>query len=193
MAELSSDPVEILIRSDAWGTRQVLGVCRGLTHEQFHKVFPIGLGSLHETLTHMLSAARRWTDRVQGRTPRPMLHAMPQYPHLAGESKDRTPDELLALLNEVEEELLKAARQHRDALGTTVRLEWPGENGSVKVYTFTRGAVFVHVATHGYHHRAQCLNMLRQLGAPVPGVAEGLPEPSAVDWQTETESPAVVR
>jgi uncharacterized damage-inducible protein DinB len=30
------------------------------------------------------------------------------------------------------------------------------------------------VATHGMHHRAQCLNMLRQLAAP--GVSDRLPE-----------------
>jgi uncharacterized damage-inducible protein DinB len=31
-----------------------------------------------------------------------------------------------------------------------------------------RGAVLTHVTTHGMHHRAQCVNMLRQLGADIP-------------------------
>ena len=36
-------------------------------------------------------------------------------------------------------------------------------------YSFTRGGVLTHVATHGMHHRAQCLNMFRSLGiAPLP-------------------------
>ena len=35
--------------------------------------------------------------------------------------------------------------------------------------TFARGAVLSHVMTHGMHHRAQCLNMLRHVGVdPVP-------------------------
>jgi uncharacterized damage-inducible protein DinB len=41
-------------------------------------------------------------------------------------------------------------------------------------YRFTVGAMLVHVTTHGMHHRAQCLNMLRRLG--VPGVSDRLPE-----------------
>ena len=40
----------------------------------------------------------------------------------------------------------------------------------------TRGAVLAHVATHGAHHRAQCLNMLRQLGV------SPLPPTSVAEW-----------
>ncbi len=46
MPTLSSDPVEILIKSDAWGTRLVLDSCRGLSRDQFHQKFEIGLGSV---------------------------------------------------------------------------------------------------------------------------------------------------
>jgi uncharacterized damage-inducible protein DinB len=31
-------------------------------------------------------------------------------------------------------------------------------------YRLTLGAMLVHVTTHGMHHRAQCLNMLRRIG-----------------------------
>ena len=38
-----------------------------------------------------------------------------------------------------------------------------------RTFTFARGAVLSHVMTHGMHHRAQCLNMLRHVGVdPVP-------------------------
>ena len=38
-----------------------------------------------------------------------------------------------------------------------------------RAYSFTRGAILTHVMTHGMHHRAQCLNMLRQLAVePLP-------------------------
>ncbi len=193
MGTLSSDPVGILIASDAWGTREVLRACAGLTRDQFHRAFPIGLGSLHDTLTHVVGTMRRWTDRLAERPLRPSLLRIAAFPHIESEAKERTPGELGALLDEAERDLLATADRYRGALGTTVSLEWPGEEGAVRVYTFTRGAVFVHVTTHGYHHRAQCLNMLRQLGAPVPGVTEGWPEPSAVDWQAAFESPPVVR
>lgn len=195
MATLTDDPIDILIRSDAWGTRGVLKICAELSREQFHRKFEMGLGSLHDTITHVISTMRRWTDRLAGRTPRPMLHTVPEFPHVGGEDIKRTAGELLELLDAAERDLLEtmAKVKAEGRLGSLVQLDWPGENGTVKQYTFTRGAVIVHVTTHGYHHRAQCLNMLRQLGAPVPGVTDGAPEVSAVDWQAETESPAVVR
>lgn len=45
---------------------------------------------------------------------------------------------------------------------------------------FSRGTAFVHVCTHGVHHRAQAVNMLRRLG-----VAE-LPELEALEWEVRT-------
>jgi uncharacterized damage-inducible protein DinB len=39
----------------------------------------------------------------------------------------------------------------------------------------------VHVTTHGMHHRAQCLNVLRRL--EVPGVSDRLPDLDALEWQ----------
>ena len=60
----------------------------------------------------------------------------------------------------------------------------------MRTYTFTRGVTLVHVCTHGTHHRAQCINMLRHLN--VPGVSDKLPDPSTVDWQAATELPPVL-
>lgn len=191
MPTLTSDPLDVLIASDAWGTRIVLNACKKISHEQFHRKFDIGLGSLHENLTHIISVMRRWTDRLAGRTPRAMLQKVPNYPHLSGDAKDRTPEELLALLDEAERDLKAVRVQCKDTLHTTLVLDWPGEDGKVKTYTFTRGAVFVHLTTHGYHHRAQCLNMLKHLG--VAGVSDKLPEPAVTDWQADVEAPPVVK
>jgi uncharacterized damage-inducible protein DinB len=44
--------------------------------------------------------------------------------------------------------------------------------------------MLVHVTTHGMHHRAQCLNMLRHLA--VPGVSDRLPEIDVLEWQIRT-------
>jgi hypothetical protein len=49
----------------------------------------------------------------------------------------------------------------------------------------TRGAGLVHVATHGSHHRAQCLNLLRRSSVT------RLPELTVVDWQSEVETKVV--
>jgi uncharacterized damage-inducible protein DinB len=188
----SSDPLDILIASDAYNTRKLLTICQGLTHEHFHKKFDIGLGSLHETLTHIISVMRRWTDRLDGRTPRPILHFVPQYPHLQGEAKDRSPADLLSLLDDAQRDLAAVVGKIRaaGALASTLSLQWPGDDGKPKTYTFTNGCVLVHLTTHGYHHRAQCLNMLRHLNTP--GISDKLPDPSVVDWQAETEMPPTV-
>ena len=191
MGGLSSDVVHIQIAADAWGTRKVLELCRRISRDQFHQRFPIGPGSLHDTLTHIISATRRWTDRLAGRTPRPMLHALPEVPHLAGESKERTIDELAVLLDEAERDLQSVVKAGASKLDSTVSLDWPASDGKTKTYTFTHAAVLVHLSTHGAHHRAQCLNMLRHLS--IPGLSDKLPDPSAVDWQAETESPPTVR
>ncbi|HYE61694.1 MAG TPA: DinB family protein [Phycisphaerales bacterium] len=187
----TTDPTDILLRHDAWATRTVLHLCEKLTREQFHQKFPIGLGSLHENLTHIISATRRWTDRLAGRTPRPMLHSVPKYPHIPTEAMDRTPAELLKLLDVAERDLAATVQASRAShFADTVHLDWPGEDGTKKRYTFTHGAVIVHICTHAMHHRAQCLNMLKHLS--VPGVSDKLPDPSVTDWVAEVETPAVV-
>lgn len=189
MPTLSSDPCRILVQSDAWCTRRVLESCRSLSRDQFHRRFEMGLGTIHLTLTHILSTMRRWTDRLAGRTPRPMLHAVPDHPQVGGEDKDRSVDELLAILDEGERDLLAVLRPDPAWLAGVVSLEWKGDDGVVKTHSFSRAAVVAHVTTHGYHHRAQVLNMLRHLS--VPGVSDKLPELSVVDWQGEVESPPV--
>ena len=42
----------------------------------------------------------------------------------------------------------------------------------------------LHVTTHGMHHRAQCLNILRHLA--VPGVSDRLPDIDVLEWQIRT-------
>jgi uncharacterized damage-inducible protein DinB len=183
---MTSDVVQVLIKSDAWGTGLILDQCEKLSRDQLHQRFDIGLGSLHDTLAHVISTMRRWTDRLAGRTPRPVLLAIPDLPHLGGETRDIPVAEMRTLLADAEKDLLAVAASLKD-LSKPVVVQWPGPDGKPQTYTFTSGAILAHVTTHGYHHRAQCLNMLRRLGAPVPGVAPGTPEPSAVDWQTAVE------
>jgi uncharacterized damage-inducible protein DinB len=101
---------------------------------------------------------------------------------------------LLSLLDEAERDLRTVAAGLREkggaGLADTVTLDWPGDDGVTKRYTFSKAAVLVHVCTHGMHHRAQCLNMLRRLN--IPGMSDKLPDPSAVDWQAETEAAPVI-
>ena len=157
----SADPLEILLAHDRWATLQLLDACGGLTADQFHRRFDIGPGSLHDTLTHIVGAMRTWTDTLAGTDPRPRLET---------DGQRRTPDQLRALLDEASKAFAAEARRRPLAEMTTRRLR----DGTTR--QFTRGAVVAHVATHGMHHRAQCLNMLRRLGA------EPLPPSSVTEW-----------
>jgi uncharacterized damage-inducible protein DinB len=153
-----SNPLDILLSHDKWATRQILQACAGLSEEQFHRRFDIGPGSLHDTTTHILGAMRRWGDMLAGREQRPRL-----------EGTRRPPAELLTLLDEIASDFAGSARRHPvEEIVSGVR--------DGKTYTFARGVVISHVATHSMHHRAQCLNMLRQLGI------KPLPPSSVVEW-----------
>lgn len=156
----TSEPLDILLTHNRWATRSVLETCAGLTSDQFHQSFAMGPGSLHDTLTHVLGAMRGWGDMLAGRDQRARIDE---------DGAKRTPAELLVLLDEIADDLEASAHAHPTDEPVT------GSRGG-RTFTFLRGGVLTHVTTHGMHHRAQCLNMLRQLGVdPVP--------PSAVvEW-----------
>ena len=169
-----SDPLDILLRHDAWATREVLRACAGLTDEQWHRRFEIGLGSLHDTLTHIVGAMLRWADRIDG--PPTELR-----PSIEGDVR-RTPAELLVILDAAAADLAASAERARArGLGTEFAVTLAGQT-----HRFTLGAALVHVTTHGMHHRAQCLNMLRHLS--VPGVSDRLPEIDPLDWQLQARA-----
>lgn len=165
----SADPLDLLLGHDAWATGELLRACALLSEEQWHRRFDIGPGSLHDTLTHVVGAMLRWADRVDGppRALRPSIE----------DGTCRSPASLRRLLAEAAADLAAStARARQRGLGTHVDVTLGGTP-----YRLTLGAMLVHVATHGMHHRAQCLNMLRRLAAP--GVSDQLPDLDALEWQ----------
>jgi uncharacterized damage-inducible protein DinB len=163
----TSDPITILLRQNRWATRNLLETCAALSPEQFHQRFEMGPGSLHDTITHILGAMRGWGDMLGGREQRPRLE----------EDGPRTPAELLELLEALSDDLAASAAAHPEDEEVT------GSRGG-RTFTFTRGGVLTHVTTHGMHHRAQCLNMLRQLGV------DPLPPAAVVEWILMADAPA---
>ena len=145
----NSEPMDILLIHNDWANRQILEACRELSPEQFHRKFEMGPGSLHDTMTHVFEAMLIWTDIMAGRERRTF------------EKKSRTPSELLEMQAEASESFTAQARARplTDPV-THIRM---GQS-----WTYTRGGVITHVMTHGMHHRAQCLNMLRHVGAKQP-------------------------
>ena len=162
-----SDLLQILLSHDRWATAQILGACEPLTLDQFHRRFDMGPGSLHDTLTHVLGAMRAWTDTLAGQEPRPRLET---------DGQRRTPEQLRALLDETAKDFADQARRRplEETVSRTLR--------DGRTLTFTRAAALLQVTTHGMHHRAQCLNMLRQLGVTP------LPPSSVAEWTWSPEA-----
>lgn len=119
---------------------------------------PIGHGSLHNNLTHIVGAMRRWNDRIAGGVLRPSIELPP-------EAKERTPGRLIELLEEANTELSATLHAAIPDLSRRVLFTYPATDGD-RTINLTAGAAFCHLYTHGQHHRSQCLNMLRQLGYP---------------------------
>jgi uncharacterized damage-inducible protein DinB len=160
----TSNPVEILLAHDRWATRNIIEACATLTPDQFHQRFEMGPGSLHDTTMHILAAMRVWGDLLAGREQRSRL-----------EGTKRSTTELLALHDELAADFLDSARKYPlDETVTRQRLDG-------KTLLLSRGGVITHVATHGMHHRAQCLNMFRQIGVTP------LPKSSVVEWMTTAD------
>ncbi len=159
-----SNPLDVLLAHNHWATRNILDACRGLNSEQLHRVFPMGLGTIHANITHILMAMRVWTDTLAQRPMRPLI-----------EGPDRSVADLLMLLDECAAELDEIVRAHPiDGVVSRTR------NNVTNHYT--RGGILTHVTTHGMHHRAQCLNMLRQLGV------SPLPQSSVVEWMRAVDA-----
>lgn len=155
---LPSDPMEVLLLHNLWATRHILQTCEKLSDEQLHRRFEMGRGSLHDTTLHMIQVVRGWGDLLAGRefvVPNP--------------NDRKTVAEQLVMLEQVSDDFTAIARKYPTAEMVT------RERGG-KTYSFSRGGVVTHVMTHGMHHRAQCLNMLRQVGV------NPLPTSSVVEW-----------
>jgi len=169
---VSSEPLSIALEHNSWATREVLRACAVLDDSQWHRRFEMGPGSLHDTLTHIVGAMFRWADRIDGppRVVRPSIE----------DGTRRTPAELMTLLDGAAAALAASAERTRArGLETALDITLGGQT-----YRFTLGTMLVHVTTHGMHHRAQCLNMLRQLA--VPGISDRLPEIDVLEWQIRT-------
>lgn len=159
--------LQLLLDHNAWATRVLLLDAERLNRGELDRRFDIGPGSVHDTLRHIIGAMRRWADRVGGRDVRPSI-----------EDGDRRYDvcELRALLNEADADLRAVAAAIDARRGWSEVFEFAMPGG--RTYRFTRAAAMTHVLTHGMHHRAQLLNIRRQLGLPPLGL-----DLDVVEWE----------
>ena len=153
------DLLDRLLGHDAWTTRQLLLIGLGLTDEQLDREFNIAHRSVRATLLHIVRNVEAWSQLMAGG---PVC-----------ESPGRSLAELIARFDRAAADLAAVARDVRRRAAWNERFmdtldDPPAEK--------TLGGGIAHVVTHGMHHRAQCLNMLRQLGV------HPLPPSSVAEW-----------
>ncbi len=161
------DLLDRLLGHDAWTTRQLLLRCQDLTDAQLDRQFGIGHGTARATLLHVIRNAEAWADLMAGRPVRADQGARPE---------GRSVPAMIARLDHAAADLAGVARAVARRGGWDERWVDPLDSPpSEKTY----GGAIAHVLTHGMHHRAQLLYMLRQLGLP------GLPEGDVLSWERQ--------
>ncbi len=145
-----------LFRYGQWANGRILAACSDLADEQLDQPKELGLGSLRNTLFHVMVVEEIWLERWLQKPWR----------SFQVEAKGTS-------LQEIEERLREVANQ-RDTF-----LQQVGKDvgGQVCHYRDARGnpqsnrldELLMHVANHGIHHRAQALHFLKSFGKTFPG------------------------
>jgi uncharacterized damage-inducible protein DinB len=133
-----------LAEYEVWCNAQSLEAAGRLGPGQLFRVFPFGLGTVHATLSHTVSVFRTWSACVGPRIHRP--EPLRYDPALPLVEIGRLNAELSAAFLDAVEASHHAGLLHADR----------------------RIVQLLHLITHGTHHRAQFITMLRLLGVDPP-------------------------
>ena len=140
-----------------WAAERVHAIAETLSDEQLDREFEIGLGRLRRTLLHIRDAERWWHDN---------------WTLGPGADENKLPEttpmrELRALY--VESAAQRNAYIERLSDEDLLRVVLADARSDLRL-SFRLGESLLQLCGHGTHHRAQVLNMLRQLGAEAPGL-----------------------
>jgi uncharacterized damage-inducible protein DinB len=149
---------------DSWTTRQLFEIAADLTDEQLDYEFDMGHRTVRKTFDHIIWNIECWTDLMKARTVRARPNSKPTMASLV-QRNEAASAEFLAFAREVTEQ----DRLDEKFLDS---LDKPPKEKSL-------GGAIVHLATHGMHHRAQLLYMLRRLGI------KELPEGDVLSWEEQ--------
>lgn len=138
-----------------WMTRQMLAACEALTPQQWDQALGHSWGSVHGVTAHMLAAEMIWLARWNGASPAALATAE-DFPTLA---------DVRRVWANVEADLRRFVSQCDDAQ-LAADLHYTNTRG--EPFSVPLGALMLHVANHGTHHRGELVAMLTLLGIPHP-------------------------
>ncbi len=153
-AKLDVATLRWLLTYNDWACGLVLTAARGLHNEQLDREFELGLGTARKTLLHMRDAEHWW---YLNWTAEPV----PEFQKLPVTTPLNELDELYEQTTKRREEYLETLTD--DELERAVGA-YAGEKMRLE---FRLGESLLQLWTHGTHHRAQAVNMLRHLGVTV--------------------------
>ncbi|MCB9855787.1 MAG: DinB family protein [Phycisphaerales bacterium] len=133
-----------------WANDLLMDAAKALGDDKLDQAFEMGIGTFRKTMLHIESAERYWLGHWRGES-HPTWQELDETTTIAG----------LA-------DAWKGIRKEREACFDTLddaalMREVTAEPGKGMHLTFRLGETILQVATHGTHHRAQALNMLRHL------------------------------
>ena len=136
---------------------RIFDCVRPLSAEQHGREFPIGRGTLLKTLTHSMASEWYYVERMQQRP-------VPPYEQWPIREENPPAFSLLeAAWNEQTQRTRDALRAVRD-WSATIEYQNTSDEGCLEIITTSASDIFTQLALHEVHHRAQAMNMLRQLG-----------------------------
>lgn len=138
-----------------WLTTRTLDACASLSPGEFRRPFPIGPGSVHATLVHLLGAEKLWIAVLEGDEPVPPMPEPGQYPDVEAIRAGFVPVRARwsALLDRLDgQELARVVVRVRDG----------------RAYRQTVGDAMMQIPTHALYHNAQISFMFRSMGHALP-------------------------
>ena len=158
MSELKIETIsqiEDLYRYNDWANGKVFGLCAGLSHAQLDERREMGLGTLRNTLFHILTAEQIWLERWQVAPWRPF------------------PTDSLGMdIDEIEAQLRQISQARFQMLKSEKAERWQRvinyKDGKGNPYSNPLDALLLHVVNHSIHHRAQALAYLKSFGRTTP-------------------------
>lgn len=152
--------IRALFEYNDWARDRLMAIAETLDDDKLDRPFEMGPGSLRKTLEHLFAAEWRWLRRWRGRP--------------FGENEWPRG---FAAMAELWATWRETAQQRSDYLDTLAdndldrRVCFTDPDGTTESLELRR--MMLHVCTHGTHHRAQALNMLRHVGVEPPSLYFG--------------------
>ncbi len=138
-----------------WLTSRTCEAARTLTSEEFTREFPIGIGSVRNTLVHLLGAERIWIAVIEETDPAVSMPSATDYPTIASIEADWPAVHARwgAYLSRLDErEMGRVVSRVRDG----------------KTYAQRVHDALMQVPTHALYHNAQMSFMFRSMGHQLP-------------------------